>query len=170
MEKGIEENNLVGRPSKYNDAYTEQAYKLCLLGATDKDLADFFDVTETTINNWKLEFVEFFESIRKGKKIADMEVANSLYQTTQDRVVFEQVPFKTKNVYWNDEGKRVEEEKVEIIEVEKIIPADFRSQQFWLKNRSSNNWRDKQEVDHTTQGKPIIINLGSGIKEDETTT
>lgn len=29
---------------------------------------------------------------------------------------------------------------------------------------------NKTKIDHTTQGKPIIINLGSGVKEDETTT
>jgi hypothetical protein len=31
-----------GRPTKYKEEYNEQAYKLCLLGATDKELADFF--------------------------------------------------------------------------------------------------------------------------------
>ncbi len=38
--------------SKYQEDYAEQAYKLCLLGATDNTLADFFEVSEQTINNW----------------------------------------------------------------------------------------------------------------------
>lgn len=42
-----------GRPTKYKEEYTAQARKLCLLGHTDKDLADFFEVTFQTINNWK---------------------------------------------------------------------------------------------------------------------
>jgi len=157
------ENNL-GAPSKYNDKYAEQAYKLCLLGATDKDLADFFECCEATINNWKIANPNFLESIHAGKKVADMEVAHSLYKTTQDRVVIEQTPFKTKNVFYNEEGKRIEVEKIEIVETEKVIPADFRGQQFWLNNRNPERWRTKQEVDHTTGGHEMsIISLGTGI-------
>jgi len=165
-----EENKEVGRPSAYKEVYNEQSYKLCLLGATDKNLADFFEVCEATINNWKIQYPEFLESIRKGKQLADMEVANSLYNTTQDRIVIEQTPFKLKEVTYK-EGKRIEIEKIEIVEVEKVIPADFRSQQFWLKNRKSDSWRDKQDIDHTTAGEKInIINLGSGINPNETTS
>jgi len=44
-----------GRPTKYLSEYNEQVEKLCKLGATDKQLADFFNVTEKTINNWKVK-------------------------------------------------------------------------------------------------------------------
>jgi len=30
-----------GRPTNYHPEYAEQAYKLCLLGATDEQLGDF---------------------------------------------------------------------------------------------------------------------------------
>lgn len=162
------EGNEGGRPSLYKpELYPEQVYKLCLLGATDADIASFFNVDERTVNNWKTEHDEFFQSINEGKKLADMEVANSLYKTTQDRQVPKEIPFKLKNVYWNDEGKRVEEEKVEVIEVMETIPADFRAQSLWLRNRSPKNWRDKQEVDHTTGGDKLnTIFLGQGIKPD----
>ncbi|SDY78195.1 hypothetical protein [Nitrosomonas sp. Nm33] len=39
-----------GRPTSYRPEYAEQAYKLCLLGATDKQLAEFFNVVESTIS------------------------------------------------------------------------------------------------------------------------
>lgn len=159
------EGNEGGRPTLYKEEYNEQAYKLCLLGATDKELADFFDVTETTINNWKNEYEVFFESIRNGKKIADMDVAHSLYQTTQDRTVIEQQAFKCKEVYYNDEGKRIESEKIEIVDVEKVIPADFRSQQFWLKNRKADSWRDKTEVENTNKISFETSNLSDEEKE-----
>jgi len=38
-----------GRPSGYREEFAEQARKLCRLGATDKELADFFGVDEATI-------------------------------------------------------------------------------------------------------------------------
>ena len=69
-----------GRPSGYKPEYSEQAFKLCLLGATDKDLGDFFGVSETTINNWKLREPNFVESLKNGKMQADANVACSLYK------------------------------------------------------------------------------------------
>jgi hypothetical protein len=40
----------VGRPSSYRVEFAEQAYKLCLLGATDGEMAGFFATTEQTVN------------------------------------------------------------------------------------------------------------------------
>ena len=53
-----------GRPSKYKKEYAEQAYKFCLLGATDARLGEFFGVSEQTINAWKDAHPEFLESIK----------------------------------------------------------------------------------------------------------
>ena len=55
--------NPVGRPSKYDpDTMDEQVFKLCLLGATDEEMADFFNVALSTLNLWKKEHPEFSES------------------------------------------------------------------------------------------------------------
>ncbi len=163
--KAIEEEvKQVGRPSSYKEHYAQQVYKLCLLGAKDTDIASFFEVCEATINNWKIEFPDFLESIRNGKKISDMEVADALYKTTQDRIVIEQQAIKCKSVFYNEEGKRVEEEVIKIVDVEKTIPADFRSQSFWLKNRKSDVWRDKQEVEHS--GNVGTVNLSDLTTEE----
>jgi hypothetical protein len=156
------ENNQGGAPSKYRDEYANQAYKLCLLGATDEELADFFEVCEATINNWKHAYPEFLESITRGKKVADMEVAYNLFQSTQDRVVTEQQAFVLKETV-NGEGSN---QRVEVVELERVIPADFRAQQFWLKNRQGGRWKDKTEVDQTTKMEPVIIKW----TEDDSTT
>lgn len=146
------EGNEGGRPTLYKDEYVEQAYKLCLLGATDNDLAIFFEVEESTINNWKIEHKEFLESIRSGKQVADMEVAQSLYRGAIDRTVPKQVAIKVKEVKYEN-GKRLSDtEKVIITQVEEFIPADFRNAQFWLKNRNPERWRDKIEVDNNHSG------------------
>ena len=56
-----------GRPTKYRDELPAQAKKLCRLGATDAEMAEFFEVSESTINEWKLAYDEFSESIKKGQ-------------------------------------------------------------------------------------------------------
>lgn len=155
-----------GRPTRYKKEYNEQARKLCLLGATDRELADFFCVSEQTVNTWKKNHPEFLESIRAGKEIADIEVSSSLFSSTQDRMIPSQQAFKCKVVEYNEQGKRVEREVIEVVDIMQAVPADFRSQQFWLKNRRSRDWRDKIETEHSGEIKATVINLGSGVRPE----
>ena len=127
---------MAGAPTKYDKKHNKQVYKLCLLGATDKDIADFFDVCEATINNWKIEFPEFLESIKKGKNIADANVANRLYQRA---LGFEH----------DSEEIKVVDSKIKRVPIKKIYPPDATSAIFWLKNRQPDKWRDKQVVEQS---------------------
>ena len=67
-------------PVEIPAGYVDQAFKFCLLGATDADLGQFFDVDERTINNWKESHPEFLQSLKAGKEQADARVAQSLYR------------------------------------------------------------------------------------------
>ena len=124
--------------TKYDENYNEQAYKLCLLGATDKDLADFFNVCEATINNWKLEHPTFLESLKMGKQSADANVAMSLYK----RATGYDAP---------DVDIKVIENQIVQTPLIKHYPPDPTSMIFWLKNRRSKDWKDNQF--------PIALNL-----------
>jgi len=141
--------NPQGRPSKYKPEFDRLAYKLCLLGHTDAELAKFFDVNEDTIHEWKKVHNSFSESILEGKELVDMDVAESLYKGTQDRMVTEQIAIKVKR------GK--DNEEVKVVDVQKFVPGDFRNQQFWLKNRRSDKWRDKHEIAQTVTQRTTII-------------
>lgn len=132
-------DNLGGRPTKYRDEYIELAYKVCLLGATDRELGDFFEVDEATINKWKIDHPEFYESIRKGKSNADANVADRLYQRARG---FE---------HDSEEIKIVANEVVHV-RTRKIYPPDTTAAIFWLKNRQRDKWRDKTEVDANHSG------------------
>lgn len=158
-----EDKSKAGRPTLYKIEYNEQVYKLCLLGADDKAIADFFEVDVSTINNWKISHPEFFESIRAGKQIADMEVATSMYNNSIDRIITKKVPIKKKKVFWKD-GKRHEEEEIEFAEQEEYLRADYRNQSLWLRNRKPKEWTDKTEtkIDAEVKQTTTIINLGNG--------
>ena len=41
-----------GRPTAYRPEFCELAHNYCLLGATNPELAGFFDVAPRTIDNW----------------------------------------------------------------------------------------------------------------------
>lgn len=148
-----EEPTAVGRPTSYLPEFTEQTIKLCSLGATDVDLADFFDVSTRTINRWKVTHPEFVEAIRRGKDPADDRIENSLYHKAQDREVEEEQAIKLKTVTYGDNGKRLkEEERVEVVKVRKFIPGDTTAMIFWLKNRRSDQWRDVHKHEHGGAG------------------
>ncbi|MES2487385.1 MAG: hypothetical protein V4581_15745 [Bacteroidota bacterium] len=57
----------------YKDEFADQAYKLCLLGAIDRDLGAFFGVTRETIIHWKSDHPAFAEAVSRGNRAADME-------------------------------------------------------------------------------------------------
>lgn len=142
----------MGRPTDYKEEYNELAYKYCLLGATDADLANFFDVTETTINNWKIDYPSFFESIKRGKFIADANVAERLYQRAMG---FEH----------DSEEIKVINDSIERVPIRKIYPPDATSAIFWLKNRAPKDWRDKQENAITFES-PIFNGIDLDVPED----
>jgi hypothetical protein len=132
---------MAGRPTDYREEYNDQAEKLCKLGATDKELADFFEVDERTINNWKSEFPEFFQSIKKGKVLADAEVADRLYQRAMG---FEHDSEEIKVMY----DKETNEQYIERVPIRKIYAPDTVAAIFWLKNRQKDKWRDKNVTEH----------------------
>lgn len=148
--------------SRYNNDYPMQAYKLCLLGATNAELAGFFGVAKSTINTWKKSHSAFNEAVTKGKKMADMEVAHSLYQATVDRIITTRQAIKCKEIYYDENGKRVEKERIEVINVEKHIPACFRSQQFWLRCRNPRLWGGKFDDADDVMQESVQLNLGTG--------
>jgi hypothetical protein len=119
-----------GRPTGYDDSFAEQARKYCLLGATDVQLADMFEVSEATINNWKIAHPKFLESIKRGKDVADAEVASSLYH----RAVGYSHP---EEKIFCSEGEVVRAETV------KQYPPEPVAAFFWLKNRRGKDWKDK---------------------------
>lgn len=146
----------------YSDTYPAQATKLCLLGATDQDLAAYFTISVRTLNRWKKDHPDFADALKRGKKAADIEVAVSLYSATIDRFITVKQAIKCKEIYYDENGKRVEKERIEIVEVEKHIPADFRSQQFWLRNRNPAQWNEKYDDHDDAAPGTITLNLGSG--------
>lgn len=146
----------MARPTNYRNEYAEQARKLCLLGYTDKQLADFFGVNERTINRWKSDYPEFCQSIKKGKEFADGEVVESLYKRATG-FEYNEVELKTDD---KTKSKRV---------TKKLVAPDPTSAIFWLKNRQPKLWRDKQAIEQEQQEPTpvtIVVNAVDARKDN----
>lgn len=141
-----------GRPSKYNTKYNTQAYKLCLLGATDQELADFFEVNIDTIHEWKHSKKGFSDSVKKGKIIADADVAKSFHKRAVGYAYTEETFEKLGNkemLEVTSEGDMISVETYKKKIVTKEMPPDPGAALNWLKNRQPDKWRDKKEVGHS---------------------
>ena len=138
-----------GRPTDYKVEYNEQAFKLCLLGATDAEIADFFGVEESTVNNWKIKHPKFLESLKNGKIKADAEVAESLRKRANGYKY-------TEKTFENGELTK---------ETEKEVSPDTGACMAWLKNRQPKKWRDKQDLDIVSNN--VNANLNTDIPPTE---
>jgi hypothetical protein len=127
-----------GAPTLYDPSYPKQAEKLCALGATDAEIADFFGVGVRTLNDWKLRHPDLADAMKIGKAVPDDRVERSLYQTAVGYSYVEQQAIKVK--------KGPNEERVEVVDVERHMPADKVSCIFWLKNRRRDDWKDRHDV------------------------
>lgn len=133
----------MARPSKYKPEFAKQAARLCALGATDAQLADFFEVAVSTVNLWKVQHAEFSESIRVPKEQADDRVEQSLFRRAMG--------------YEHDEvDLKVVGGEIVQTDVRKHYPPDTTAAIFWLKNRRAAEWREVKAVELTgADGGPV---------------
>lgn len=141
-----------GRPTKFKPEFVEQAKKLAKLGATDIEIADFFEVDARTINRWKLESDKFCQSLKAGKAEADERVKRALYA-------------RATGYEHEDVDIRVIEGKVVETPIRKHYPPDTTAGIFWLKNREPKEWRDKQEIEHEGNLTVQIVRFSDKPKE-----
>jgi hypothetical protein len=119
----------IGRPTRFEPEMCEQAHNYCLLGATNDELAEFFDVSPSTIDRWIAERADFRNAVRSGRVVADAKVARGLYaraigyDRTFDRsvVIGSEVKPVTSTVHY---------------------PPNVQACIFWLRSRRRRTWRD----------------------------
>lgn len=139
-----------GRPSVYDPEYhPHHAFKFCLLGCTDEELARSFDISESTVALWKNEHEAFMNSIIAGRDQADANVAYSLYHRATG------YSHTAEKVQWTKDGEELRADYVE------RFPPDTASAIFWLKNRRRLQWRDTPLVAVGVQanGGDVTVNM-----------
>lgn len=132
----------MARPTKYKEEYNKQAEVACKLGATDRDLAELFSVSEVTLNSWKIQFPKFLKSLKQDKSVADARVERSLYQ-------------KACGYSHEEDDIRVVENQIVITPTIKHYPPDTTACIFWLKNRMPDKYRANPESEGGSEDKLI---------------
>lgn len=123
-------------------------------GLTNEQIMKNLGIGRDSFYRYKDKYSEFSDALKKGKEVADIEVENALFK----RAIGYRYKEKIKEVKEID-GKKT----VFIKEVEKEMPGDVGAQIFWLKNRKSSKWKDKQDIDIEDNNVSITIN---GVKRN----
>lgn len=100
-------------------------------GLTDEQIAKNIGASVSTLNNWKIKYVEILESLKRGKEVVDRQVENALLKRALG-YTYEEITYEG-----GIETKRV---------VKEVVP-DTTAQIFWLKNRKRETWTDRQNIE-----------------------
>ena len=136
----------MARPTKYKPEYAKQAQKLCNLGADDANLADFFEVSRSTINLWKVQFSEFSDAVKVGKAPADERVKQSLYN-------------RALGYSHEEDDIRVIGGEIVVTPTVKHYPPDTAAMIFWLKNRMPDEFRANPEPSEDDYVQPVKVEV-----------
>ncbi|MFS7400693.1 helix-turn-helix domain-containing protein [Carnobacterium maltaromaticum] len=135
-----------GRKSKYDTHVAPRLQEIewwCREGLTEIEICKRLDVAESTFNNYKREFSELMESLKKGKEIADYQVEDALYK----RAI----------------GYEYEEETRQLTDlgftttkiVTKHVSPDTGAIALWLKNRKRDSWQNTNTLDERLKQEQI---------------
>lgn len=136
-----------GRPSKFEPSFVRQAEQLCVLGATDEEVAQFFEVDVRTIYRWKVDNQAFCQALKRGKELADERVERSLY---------------ARAVGYTFDSEKVFQYQGAVVRAntKEHVPPDTTAMIFWLKNRRPDDWREKQEIEVKHENTRVVLPNG----------
>lgn len=130
-----------GRPTKFRPEFVKQAERLANIGATDAEIANFFEINVLTLHRWKHTNSAFCNSLKRGKEPADNAVAERLFAKATG------YSYPAVKIFQVD-GKPL------IVPYTEHVPPDTTAAIFWLKNRRPDQWRDR--IEHSgPAGEPI---------------
>lgn len=127
-------------------------------GLSDEQIAKNIGISKKTFYEWKKNYGNFGDSLKKTKDVVDREIENALYKSAMGYDVEETV----EELRFNK--KTGKNELVVTKRTKRHIPPSNTAQIFWLKNRKPEEWREKREVE---ENDPMVlkkaIDLLSGI-------
>ena len=122
-----------GRPILYKPENADIARLACMLGATNDTLADRFEVSPRTVDNWIAAIPEFGDAGRQGRQVADESVVSALFAraTGMERKVTKAFCHKGQPI---------------TVSYTVELPPDVRACMFWLRNRRPGQWRENRPL------------------------
>ena len=162
--------NKAGRTGYYQPWMADKASELVgKLGATQKDLADFFDVSTGTIEYWMRKKDEFYHAVKQGRLQKALTVSQALYHRAIG-YSHPDVQILSNRVKDYDEEGRLIQERTEplIVPTTKHYPPDTSAAIKILTILMRETWADPntQNINHNINGE-ININKIEELSMDD---
>ena len=127
-----------GRRGKYHDWITEEGLiKIegwARDGLIDEQIANSMGIHPSTLYVWQDRFPEIKESLKRGKEVVDRQVENALLKRALG-YKYEEIKIEE-----SEHGEKITRTMKEVI-------PDTTAQIFWLRNRKSEDWSNKELID-----------------------
>lgn len=124
-------------PSVITNDMCDQVEKLCQLGMSDAELADFFSVSEKTIGDWYLDHAGFRAAVIEGRAMQTARVADAMYQ-------------RALGFSYTEEKSHVIDGEIQTVSLRKQALPDVGAQARILAAHRPDTWGNKQV--NTLQG------------------
>lgn len=144
-------------------------------GLTDEQIAHNMGISRSTLNEWKKKHSDISDTLKRGKEVVDRQVENAMIKKALgydiEEVTYVSVEMSSDeyaervdaevDLFMQQNPKATPEERLRFIasiprtkevvskRVTKQVAPDTLAQIFWLKNRKPEQWRDKQEINHS---------------------
>ena len=139
------------RKPLYRPEFADEAYRLRLLRLDEREIADFFGVSPSTLKSWGIKFPEFGKAIREGGLSADAQVAQAMHK-------------RATGFYAQEIHISTYEGQVIATPVDKYYAPDPAAGRYWLNNRTGGKWKDKMEItgDEARPPKAMVLVVTEG--------
>ncbi|MGE7024557.1 transposase [Solibacillus cecembensis] len=142
-------------------------------------------IAYSTLRTWRDKFPALSAALKRGKEVIDRQVENALlkralgYEYKEKK--YEQVQMSTDEHHmlqkvtvqkYKLEHLETTMEEIRLVELSvsryksvlveersKEVVPDVTAQIFWLKNRKPNDWRDKQQVEHSGEVTNTVVEM-----------
>lgn len=136
----------MSRPSKYE---THVQPKLLLIEAWARDglindqIAENLGINPDSLYEYQKKYPEFAEALKRGKDEIDVQVENALLKAA---------------LGYDYTEEEINKATGEIVSLQRKAHPNTTALIFWLKNRRPQQWRDKQELEHSGETGVRIVN------------
>jgi hypothetical protein len=145
--------------SKYQEDYPRIAEVACSEGGfTDLKLARLFDVSKSTINNWKKDYPEFKAALKVGKDVFDTTVVEASFLKRCTGYAFNETTREPAEIVELNKHSLSEKVVKMVItkRVRKHVVPDAKGCLDWLCNRAPDRWKKSKHVEITGKdGGPV---------------
>lgn len=155
MTKKLDAPSKRGRKNKYDTHVfprLEEIAHWCRDGLTEEEICQRLGVSHSSFAEYKKKYPELLDTLKKNKEVADYKVEDSLYMNATG-YEYEEETWERVRVdppYWSEEEQQYIDYRLVLTKtVKKKKHPDTTAQIFWLKNRKPQQWRDKQELEHS---------------------